>query len=105
MQLDSIAFNLTQYVEQITGVKADFETIIIIAAGNFFCRSAVFGASDGQSDFVLIQCHFDGARFFCGDGGHAVNALGKAFGINAQQFVISGRNDTGVIGECSVNQL
>ena len=105
MQFNHVALDFAQYIHQITRVKANFETVAAIFAGYFFRRRSVFGAGDGQGDLVLVERHFHGAGFFGCDGRDAVDALRKCLGVDAQQFVIRGRNDAAIIGEGTVDQL
>ena len=105
MDLDRVAVDLAQDVEEVAGVESDFEPIGAVVGGEFLGRETVLGRGDREGHAVTVEADLDRAGLLAGDGRDAVDACLEAGGVELQQLVVGGRNDTAVVREGPVDQF
>ncbi len=68
MDLDRIAVDLSEDVEQVTGVEPDLEPVRSIIGRDLFGGDTILGRGNRKRNLVAVDAHLDGTSLFAGDG-------------------------------------
>src|SRR3954470_14874369 len=88
VDLDRVAVDLAEDVEQVAGVEADLEPVGAIIGGQLLGREAVLRARDRQGHLVAVETDFNGAGLLAGNRRNAVYGGRKDSWLVLEQLVV-----------------